>query len=94
MHFFEEIWMIYDELDFEFDEASALTRFEPGNVLLSGPDYGISNLVNLKYHMNGSVAEAHGPFAEWLGRSVHMRGDLEGFPDQVVWNAPGVFRIN
>ncbi len=95
VHFFEEIWTIYDELDFEFDEeTSALTRFEPGNVVLSGPDYGISNLVNLKYHMNGSVDEAAGPFAEWLGRNVHISGVLKGFPGEVEWYAPGVFRIN
>jgi hypothetical protein len=94
VHFFEEIWTIYDEVDFAFNAASELTRFEPGDVVLSGSDYGISNLVNLKYHMNGRVNDAAGPFAEWLGRSVHMSGVLEGFPDQVEWYAPGVLRIN
>ena len=89
-----QIWTIYDEVDFAFNATSELTRFEPGNVVLSGSDYGISNLVNLKYHMNGRVNDAAGPFAEWLGRSVHMSGNLEGFPDQVEWYAPGVLRIN
>jgi hypothetical protein len=93
--FFEETWVIYDELTYTFNADGTLGEFEPGEVVLSGYDRGITTVVNSKYRMNGDVQVAEGDFAMWMGRSVHMMGDIE-------WNssipaplyAPGTFRIN
>jgi len=93
VHFFEEIWKIYDELEFEFNEFGVLTEFEEGDVLLWGYDTGITNLKNSKYHMNGSV-EADDLFDEWVGRNVHMSGDIEWYDSGAPQSAPGTFRIN
>lgn len=94
VHFFEEIWMIYDELEFEFDEDGFLTKFVPGSTVLWGYDSGITNLKNSKYHMNGSVEEAAEPFAESVGRNVHMSGIIEWYDFGAPQFAPGTFRIN
>ena len=77
------------------DKPRPKVLFEPGEVVLSGYDRGITTVVNSKYRMNGDVQVAEGDFAMWMGRSVHMMGDIE-------WNssipaplyAPGTFRIN
>lgn len=94
VHFFEEIWKIYDDLDFEFDEDGNLASFVPGSPVLWGYDTGITNLKNSKYHMSGSVVEAAEPFAEWVGRKVYMRGIIEWYEFGAPQFAPGTFRIN
>ena len=92
--FFEETWAIYDGLDFSFNPDGTLDTFEPGEIVLSGYDRGITTVKNSKYHMNGDVQVAEGDFADWLGRSVHMRGDIVWYPFGAPHFAPGVFRIN
>lgn len=92
VHFFEEIWTIY-EGEVTFD-GGVLTEFDPGPVVLRGYDVGITNLANNKYHMNGSVEEAASPFEEWVGRNVHMSGDVLWYPFGAPQFAPGTFRIN
>lgn len=92
--FFEETWAIYETLDFSFTPDGFLDEFEPGDVVLSGYDRGISVLVNASYRMNGDVRVAEGEFAEWLGRHVHMSGDLVFYPFGAPQYAPGTFRIN
>ncbi|MFX0209612.1 MAG: hypothetical protein ACFFDT_26770 [Candidatus Hodarchaeota archaeon] len=79
-----------------------------GNVLLGGPDVGVTTLANkppdpCKYRMNGKIEVANEPFSEWLGRNVHMSGkitwqflgyDPDGLPIYAPETAPGIFRIN
>ena len=96
--FFEETWVIYDELTFVFD-GFVLDEFEPGDVVLSGYDRGIVTIPNSWYHMNGDVRVADGDFIRSLGRNVHMSGDIvwgDGtvYPLGAPQYAPGVFRIN
>ena len=92
--FFEETWVVYDELTWSFDDQGGLVVFEPGDVLLSGYSRGVSNLSNSTYHMNGDVRVAEGPFAEWLGRNSHGMGDLVFYPFGAPQFAPGSLRIN
>ena len=40
--FFEEIWKIYDDLTFAFDEKGSLAEFVPGDVVMWGYDTGLS----------------------------------------------------
>jgi len=94
--FFEEVWVIYDvgDYDFAFDENGVLTKFEFGDIVLWGYDAGLTNLKNSIYHMVGNVEEANDPFSNWIGRSVHMSGDIIWYPFGAPYQAPGIFRIN
>ena len=105
VHFFEEIWAIYD---IDFDLTSLIVPFGeisdpddwdewlPQNspdMVMWGYDQGLTNKQNKKYHMTGSVEEALGDFTEWEGRQVYMSGVIlfdGGLPSE----APGIFRIN
>ncbi len=89
-----EIWAIYDKLDLVFNDTGALTTFEPGTILLSGHDTGNVTLANNEYRLNGTVEEARGVFADWIGRQVHMRGDVEFYPFGAPRFAPGTLRLN
>ncbi len=96
--FFEETWVVYEDLEFAFD-GFVLTVFEPGKVVLSGYDRGIVTVVNSRYHMIGDVQYADGPFASRLGGSVHMSGSIvwgDGtvYPEGAPHYAPGTLRIN
>jgi hypothetical protein len=84
--FYEEIWEIYGE-------GEAWDDVDP-TILLSGPDEGVVTVKNLKYRMNGSVEEAVEPFAMWVGRNVHMSGDIVWPAGGPPVSAPGIFRIN
>jgi len=95
VHFFEEIWRIYDWVTFDF-ETQVL---EYGEILLWGYDAGQTCLHehNNNYHMNGNVEVAFGDFAVWQGRNVHMSGEIEWqeTPEGPAPKyAPGTFRIN
>lgn len=92
--FFEETWAIYATLDFSFDAAGVLETFEPGDVVLSGYDRGITTVQNSTYRMNGDVRVTDDAFAEWMGRSVHMSGDIVWYDFGAPQYAPGTFRIN
>ncbi len=94
VHFFEEIYVIYFELYFTFNEDGTLGDFEPGDIALWGYDVGITNMINSKYHMNGNVEEAYGIFEPWIGRNVFMSGIIEWYPFGAPQYAPGTFRIN
>lgn len=96
IHFFEEIWEIYDmaNFQFEFNEDGVLTLLVVGQPFLWGYDEGQTNLKTSKYHMNGNVEEACGDFSMWEGRSVHMSGIIEWYPFGAPQYAPGTFRIN
>jgi hypothetical protein len=73
----------------------------PENVYLKGWNAGVVTYANknpdpVKFRANGKIDEAYGPFEEWQGRNVHIRGE-------VIWNDPdnglpkaalGTFRIN
>jgi hypothetical protein len=90
VHFFEEIWVIYDWMTFDF-ETQVL---DYGEILLRGYDIGQTNIQNSNYHMNGNVEMAVEEFAAWEGRSVHMSGKIIWFDVGVPLYAPGTFRIN
>jgi hypothetical protein len=94
VHFFEEIWKIYDR-PVELDENGVLLQPDEG-VLLWGYDSGVTNLVNSTYRMNGGVEEAAEAFDEWVGRNVHMSGAVTEWliPGVVPLHADGTFRIN
>lgn len=93
--FFEETWVIYETLSFEFNEVDGtLDTFVPGAVALSGYDVGIVTPANSKYHMNGDVRETNDAFSMWMDRSVHMKGQIEWYPFGAPQFAPGTFRIN
>ena len=95
--FFEETWVIYESLDFvfeEIDEGFVLTDFEPGDVLLSGYDRGVVTLANGSYRMNGFVEEANDPVGHWLDRQVHMSGTVIFSGQGARLYAPGTFRLN
>ncbi len=94
VHFFEEIYVIYFELYFTFNEDGTLGDFDPGAIALWGYDVGITNMINSKYHMTGNVEEADGIFEPWIGRNVYMSGIIEWYPFGAPQYAPGTFRIN
>lgn len=93
VHFFEETYVIYETLDFAFDADGNLSLFEPGPIVMQGPDTGLTNMINSKYHMTGLVAEAAGPFAALEGRPVYMSGLIEWYPFAAPQYAPGEFRV-
>ena len=103
VHFFEEIWAIYDT-DFVFksllpsddsnDWAYWLPSAEPDELVLWGYDEGQTNIRNNNYHMNGNVEAAFGDFAVWQGRNVHMSGEIIWYGPGAPQYAPGTFRIN
>lgn len=98
--FFEETWVIYEQLDFTFEriddqiEGFRLTEFNPGDVLLSGYDRGVVSLANGGYRMNGFVEVAEDPYESWLDRQVHMSGVVEFSAEGAPLYAPGTFRLN
>ena len=109
VHFFEEIWAIYDTDDFTSllpsddpgDWAYWLPSNAPAELVLWGYDAGVVAWQNNKYRMNGNVEEASGAFEVWEGRNVHMSGEIEWQeietqegPTLAPHHAPGTFRIN
>jgi hypothetical protein len=90
VHFFEEIWVIYDYLEFDFGTQ----ELNYGQILFWGYDKGVVSLANSHYVMNGNVEEAHGDFAIWQGHNVHMSGDIVWYEFGAPHYAPGTFQIN
>ena len=71
----------------------------PDNVYLKGWNVGVVVNANkppdpVKFHENGIITEAYGPFAEWLGRNIHTKGTVYwvevGLPEKAV----ATFRLN
>ena len=103
VHFFEEIWAIYDT-DFDLTSlipSSSATDWEywlpcnhPDELVLWGYDQGQTNIRTSKYHMTGSVEEAFGEFSVWEGRNVYMSGVIEWYETGGPHYAPGTLRIN
>ncbi|KXH71789.1 MAG: hypothetical protein AM326_11490 [Candidatus Thorarchaeota archaeon SMTZ-45] len=101
--FFAEIWKIYDWVElitYIDDEGNVFQWVEYGEILMWGYDYGLTNLANSKYHMNGDV-QFDNLYGKYAGRNVHMSGLIEWqvleTPDGPVvapYKAPGTFRIN
>ena len=90
---FEEYFEVYDLGD-------------PSIVYLAGPDAGVTTIANkppdpAKYRMNGEVDFVSEPFLDWMGRNVHMQGEITwqnlGTTEEPVIvpaTAPGILRIN
>ncbi|MFW9779687.1 MAG: hypothetical protein ACFFE8_12605 [Candidatus Heimdallarchaeota archaeon] len=93
-YFFEEIWRIYETINYVFDENGVLQDWDHGEVLLWGYDEGLTNMKNSKYHMLGLVEEAVGSFTVWSGRHVYMSGNIIWYPFEAPHYAPGTMRIN
>ena len=95
---FEEVVELY-ETPFEFT-GGVLTACQPGGVVLAGTSHGVES--NLKYRINGNVADAYGSLAEWDGRKFRVRGhvtmhELVGPDGEIVLvpaTAHGTFRLN
>ncbi len=82
---FGEIWEIFDD--------------NPNNLILWGFDKGVTNQkkgLTWPYRMNGHVEDAALDWEAYLGRNVHMSGDIVwvGAPFTPGSTAPGEFRIN
>ncbi len=103
VHFFEEIWAIYDT-DFDFTTlipSSSATDWEdwlptnyPDELVLWGYDKGQTNIRTSKYHMTGNVEEAFEEFSMWEGRNVYMSGEIIWYESGGPHYAPGTLRIN
>lgn len=103
VHFFKEIWAIYDTtVDFTSllpsnktaDWAYWLPSNNPAELVLWGYDVGQTNTQNNNYHMNGNVEVAIGDFAIWQDRNVHMSGEIIWYDFGAPHYAPGTFRVN
>ena len=103
VHFFEEIWAIYDtEVDLTLkipsDSAADWEYWLPDNgpeeLVLWGHDKGQTNVRTSKYHMTGSAEGAFGDFMMWEDRSVYMSGVIDWYGPGEPHYAPGTFRIN
>jgi hypothetical protein len=91
---YQEAWKVWSGL-FTLT-GGILQNCEPGEVVLSGLDVGTGILANAKFRSNGTVDEAHAPFADWLGRRVHQDGiigpiDYQGLP---LFGFYGDLRLN
>ncbi len=108
IHFFEEIWAIYDLGDKIFPDLPNELGWDywlpangPSELVLWGKDKGQTNIQNSKYRMNGDIKGAFGDFEMWMGHNVHMSGQIEwqnlGTPENPIiapFKAPGTFKIN
>ena len=84
---------------FVFDERFEIYDYrflgDPDHLLLEGPDAGVVPCGNNKFVANGKVEFADGPFEEWLGRNVHIKGIITWvIPCVLPQGATGTFRIN
>jgi len=70
---YEEGWKVWTG-SFTLNDDLVLGECEPGAVVLSGVDSGTGSFRTGKFRSNGTVDEAHDPFAHWLGRRVHQDG--------------------
>jgi hypothetical protein len=101
VHFFEEIWAIYEEVPPAIPEGDegVWVDWLPSNpdpavgLIMWGYDRGVTTQ-NSKYHMTGNVEEAFGDFAEWEGRQVYMRGIIEWAEPGIPESAPGTLRLD
>jgi len=106
VHFFEEIWTIYElgTLDYEFTNypdpdvpggVDILTTciLDEAVPVLSGDDSGTTSIKASRYRMNGKVDFAEGVFAGLEGHKVHMSGTVEWYPFGAPHFAPGDFRL-
>ena len=73
----------------------------PTTIYMGASDFGVVSMANSKYRMNGEIDVAIAPFEMWLGRHVHMSGEITWqvleTPDGPVVapaTAPGTLRIN
>jgi hypothetical protein len=76
---YSEIWWIKDS---------------EGDTVLKGTDSGVVDFAKWKYRMNGVVTETNTDFAAYLGRQVHMNGEVLFNELGEISQAPGEFRIN
>jgi hypothetical protein len=101
IHFFEEIWIIYElgTFDYKFttmpDGVDILTTCddELAVPVLSGHDSGTTSIKASRYRMKGEVDFAAGDFAGLEGHKVHMSGTVEWYPFGAPHFAPGDFRV-
>jgi hypothetical protein len=68
-----------------------------GNVLLAGEESGsttVRHMNNSNWRTNGTVTEANGAFANWLGRQTHASGHFTWTPDGLPFEGSGILCIN
>lgn len=103
VHFFEEIWAIYDT-DFDLTSRIPISSAavwddwrpcnDPEELVLWGHDKGQTNVRTSKYHMTGSVEVAFSDFSMWEGRNVYMSGVIDWYGSGMPHYALGTLRIN
>jgi hypothetical protein len=100
IHFFEEIWTIYElgTFDYVFTEIEGVDVLTTCNdefavPVLSGHDSGTTSIKASRYRMNGEVDFAAGDFAGLEGHKVHMSGTVEWYPFGAPHFGPGDFRL-
>ncbi len=77
-----------------FEMVSGVLEFDCEDPVLVAHDKGITHLKKLTWLGNGSVDEAHGPFAEWDGRNTKIKGDFTLYPFLAPHLAEGILRFN
>ena len=79
-----------------YELGTAFDLENPTNVYMKGWNSGVLTLKNNKFRANGEIDLVYPPFEMWLGRKVHVNGE-------VIWNDPdngfpkesfGTMRIN
>jgi hypothetical protein len=100
IHFFEEIWTIYEPGTFAYEftdygGVDILTTCDDTLAarVLEGHDVGTTSIKASRYRMNGEVDFAAGDFAGLVGHKVHMSGTVEWYPFPAPHFAPGDFRL-
>ena len=71
----------------------------PTNVYMKGWEAGVVTYANkdpepVKFHANGKIEEAYGPFEGWQGRNVHIKGLVYWVEVGLPAYAASKFRIN
>jgi hypothetical protein len=88
--FYEE-FVIYDLTD----ETIHIKGWNAGVVTYANKDPE-----PVKFHANGKIVEAYGPFKDWQDRNIHIKGLVywafgeDGLPTGLPEKAEGTFRIN
>ena len=71
----------------------------PANVYMKGYNAGVVTFANklpdpVKFHANGVINEAYGPFADWQDRRMHIKGLVYWIDAEIPDRAEGTLRIN
>jgi hypothetical protein len=88
-----------------FYEDFVIYNLTDETIYMKGWNAGVVTYANkdpepVKFHANGKIVEAYGPFKDWQDRNIHIKGlvywafDDDGLPTGFPEKAEGTFRIN